>query len=144
LKHKKRKKKEKEKKRKKNMKKKNMKKEKEKKKKRKKEKKKKRKERKRRKTKRIVGSFRTSAKYAKRFFDNFAKNRAFDPLIAANWYNIIKQDITAAQVNSLSFFSLLVSESPFIEFMQVINYLKCYFYLFFLCMYAGMQHKNSK
>eukprot|EP00026_Physarum_polycephalum_P001061 Phypoly_transcript_01062.p1 GENE.Phypoly_transcript_01062~~Phypoly_transcript_01062.p1 ORF type:complete len:464 (+),score=56.48 Phypoly_transcript_01062:1819-3210(+) len=43
--------------------------------------------------------FRTSAKYAKRFFDNFAKNNSFDPLVAANWYRVKKQDIVVSKVH---------------------------------------------
>lgn len=34
----------------------------------------------------------------KMFFDNFARQRGFDPLVASNWYGVRHEDVTTQKV----------------------------------------------
>lgn len=46
----------------------------------------------------IVGYFSENPENKRKFLDNFAKQRGFDPLIAENWYTIQISDIKEEQV----------------------------------------------
>lgn len=55
----------------------------------------------------IVGYFSENPENKRKFLDNFAKQKGFDPLIAENWYTIQISDIKEEQV-CLIFLSLLI------------------------------------
>lgn len=42
--------------------------------------------------------FWANTKNRKLFFNEFAKNKQFDPLLASNWYNVTSHDIRAMNV----------------------------------------------
>ena len=45
----------------------------------------------------------------KKWFEDFARSRGFDPLIADNWYKITPSQLAQQEVSSLLFFSLVLS-----------------------------------
>lgn len=49
-------------------------------------------------TNNITVYYHQDPQYRKRFFESFAKDNEFDPLVAENWYNITKKQILAEKV----------------------------------------------
>lgn len=46
----------------------------------------------------IVGGHWGEVKNRKKFFDDFASDRNFDPLISENWYSITTKDVEGTKV----------------------------------------------
>ena len=58
--------------------------------------------------KRKKNNFWSARDNVREFFDNFAADANFEPLIAENWYNVYAHDITAAKVISFTLFVTLI------------------------------------
>jgi hypothetical protein len=50
----------------------------------------------------LIGNYWHSESNRKKFFDDFAKKKRFDPLVAANWYCVTREEIEAEKVHTFT------------------------------------------